>query len=328
VSVSVTQDGTPLATSAYTLTLIPADGGQVNPDGTVKLLKTGLLTINATTPSRSGTTTVTITQPPAIVFDLVRNFSRQVWQVAIDGGDLHQLTKNGSDNQHPSRVGNKLVFASARNGRTFDLFSMNMLDSSEAQITNTDFAERDPNLSPNGSRIVYVSAESGLDRALFSNVDGSAKGFVDDISNNTGAIEISPAWAPTSDKVVLSSTATGGTPDIWIQTSLGPIATKLASPANTTSTEVNPVWNASNQIAFHTTRSGSDEIWITNTAGSSASKLTDGAAPAWLSDGRMVFVRFSGTTGSLFWIDPSAPSTVHPIDVGGGDAQRPSAVLP
>ena len=328
VTASVTQDGTVLAPSAVTLTVVPADGGQVNADGTIKLLKVGSLTINASASGRSGSTTVTVTQPPLVVFDLVRNFSRQIWQVAIDGGDLRQLSKNGSDNQHPTRVGNKLVFAGTRSGRAFDLFAINLADSSETQLTNTNFAEREPNLSPNGSRLVFVSAENGLDRAMYANADATGAAVVNDISNNTGAVEISPAWSPTSDKVIFSSTATGGTPDLWIQNSFGTIATKLSAPANTSAAEVNPVWNAAGQIAFHTNRAGSDEIWLTNTSGSTAVKLTDGGTPTWLPDGRIVFVRFTGSSGALFWIDPVSPAVVHPIDVGGGDAQRPSAVLP
>jgi len=174
-----------------------------------------------------------------------------------------------------------------------------------------------------------VSNESGLDRAVYSNADGSSAAFVDDISNNTGAVEISPAWSPGSDKVILSTTATGGTPDIWIQNSLGGVATKMpAPPVNTTAAEINPVWNSAGKIAFHTTRSGSNEIFVTDPTGATATKLTDGAAPTWLPDGRLVFVRFSGGAGSLFWVDPANPSAVNAIDVGGGDAQRPSAVLP
>jgi Tol biopolymer transport system component len=328
VTVSVVQDGTTLAPSAVTLTLNPADGGQVNSDGTIKLLKTGSLIIHASAGARTGSTTLNVASPPLIVFDLVRNFTRQIWQVAIDGGDLVQLTKNGSDNQHPSRVGNRLVFASARNGNAFDIFSMNMVDSSETRLTTATSSERDPNLSPNGNRIVYVTGQSGLDRAVYSNVDGTGVGFVDDVSNNTGAIEITPAWSPGSDKVIFSTTATGGTPDLWIQNSLGGFAAKMPSPVNTGSAEVSPVWSTTNKIAFHTTRSGGNEIWITDPTGATATKLVDGAAPAWLPDGRLVFVRFTGTTGSLFWVDPANPSTVHPIEFGGGDAQRPSAVLP
>src|SRR6185503_16370766 len=139
--------------------------------------------------------------------------------------------------------------------------------------------------------------------------------------NNTGAVEVSPSWSPGSDKIILSSSATGGTLDLWIQNSLGGVATKMPAPVNTTSQEINPVWNAAGKIAFHTNRSGTNEIWLTDPTGATATKLTDGAQPSWLPDGRLVFARFTGTSGSLFWIDPANPSVVHAIDVGGGDAQ-------
>lgn len=327
ITVTVTQDGVPLAPGSVTVTLSPAENGTVNGDGTIKLLKAGSLTINAQANTRSGSLTITVGQPPLVVFDLVSNFSRQIWQVAIDGGDLVQLTTAGSDNQHPSRVGSKVVYAGARNGKPFDLFSLNLTNSVETQITNNGFSERDPNLSPNGNRIVYVSSENGLDRAIYANADGSGVGVVDDISNNIGAVEITPAWSPGSDRVILSSTA-GGNPDLWIQNALGTIAAKMPAPANTSAAEVNPVWSTDGKIAFHTTRSGSDEIWITDATGATATKLTDGASPSWLRDGKLVFVRFTGTSGSLYWLDPANPSVVHPINVGGGDAQHPSGVLP
>ena len=328
VSVSVTQDGTAVPSSGFTLTLTPADGGTVNSDGTVKLLKSGALTINASTSTRSGSAAVTVAQPPLIVFDLVRNFSRQIWQVAIDGGDLLQLTTVGSDNQHATRVGSKVAYAGARSGRT-ELFVLDLSTTAETRITDTPSdTESSPRLSPNGARVVYVlHVNGGLGRATYSNADGTGVAVVNDIGNNTGAVEISPAWSPTSDKVILSSTASGS-PDIWIQNTLGTVATKLPAAVNTSATEISPVWNSAGKVAYHTTRSGSDEIWLTTPDGAAAAKLTDGASPAWLPDGRIVFVRYTAATGALFWIDPANPGTVHPIEFGGGDAQRPSAVLP
>jgi adhesin/invasin len=331
VTILVTQNGSPVQPSGYSLTLNPVDAGTVNGDGTVKLLKTGSVVFTATVGNASGNTTVSVAQPPLIVFDMVDNFSRQIWQVAIDGGDLRQLTTTGSDNQHPSRVGKKIVYAGARNGRTFDLFSLNVTDSLnpvETQITSATAAERDPILSPNGNRITYVTNASGLDRAIYANADGTNPQFVADNTNNTGAIEISPSWSPNSDKVIFSSTAEGGSPDIWLANTLGALATKYPSPINTSQAEANPAWNSAGKIAFLTTRNGGSEIWLTDTSAQSATFLTSGASPTWLADGRIVFARYTGVQGSLFWIDPANPSVVHPIDLGGRDAQRPSAVLP
>jgi protocatechuate 3,4-dioxygenase beta subunit len=329
ITVTVTQNGTTVPASSVTLTVVPADGGIVNADGTIKLLKTGSLTINAQANTQSGSATINVAQPPLIVFDLASNLSIQVWQVAIDGGDLVQLTNVGSANQHPSRVGSKLVYAGTRNGRKFDIFSLDLSTSVETQLTSTTWDDLDPNLSPNGNRLVYWSpTDTGLGRAIYSNADGSNAGFVDDISNNTGAIEVSPSWSPGSDKVILSASGLSGSLDLWIQNSLGGFATRMPSTVNTSFAELNPVWNSAGKIAFHTNRSGTNEIWLTDPTGAAATKLTDGAQPSWLPDGRLVFARFTGTSGSLFWIDPLNPSVVHAIDVGGGGAQRPSGVFP
>ena len=123
--------------------------------------------------------------------------------------------------------------ASARNGQNFDIFSMTVSSGAETNLTSTaGFAERDPWLSPNGQRITFVSAQSGLDRARYMNVDGTGAANVADNTANVGAIELTPAWSPASDKVIFSSTGEGGTPDIWIANTLGAVATKLPAPVN------------------------------------------------------------------------------------------------
>ena len=329
VTANVTQGGVVVPASGYTLTADPASSVTINSDGTIKLLKTGSLSITATVGTVSSSASVTVLQPPLIVFDMQDNTSRQIWQVAIDGGDLTQLTTTGPDNQHPSRVGNKLVYAGARNGRTFDLFMMNVSNNTETQLTNTSAAERDVYLSPNGNRLVYVSDAGGLDRAVYSNADGTGAAFVTDNSLNKGAIEISPSWAPGSDKIILSSTAFNGSADIYLENNLGTVPTRFPAAVNTGETEISPAWSSTNVIAYLTTRTGESQIWTTDLAGSNPTFLVSGGSPAWLADGRLVFVRYSTSgSGSLFWLDPAQPSVVHAIDVGGRNAQRPSAVLP
>ena len=329
VTVVVTQGGSTLSPSAYSLSLEPSDGGQVNGDGTVKLLKAAALKITATAGPSTGNTTITVTRPPLVVFDLVRDGARHIWQVAIDGGDLQKLTTVGSDNQHGSRVGDKLVYASARSGLDFNIWSMVVSTGVETQLTTAGAADTDPHISNDGSKLAFVTTTGGLARAHHANIDGSGAFPIADNTANTGSIEALPAWSPGSDKVVFSSTSLRGDMDLWIATTLGGVATRLASPANNASSaELSAAWSTDNRIAFLTNRAGKNEIWITDTDGNPATKLTDGSSPTWLTDGRIVFVRFTGSTGALFWIDPTNPDVVHPIDTGTGSAQRPSAVRP
>ena len=254
---------------------------------------------------------------------------RHIWQVAIDGGDLQKLTTTGSDNQHASRVGDKLVYASARDGQLFNIWSMAVSTGVETQITATGgFHETDPHLSNDGNKLTFISTESGLARAMYASASGSGIAPVANNSSDPGAIEALPSWSPNSDKIVFSSIRGGGSMDLWITTTLGGVATRLSAPANSASAEVEAAWSTDNRIAFSTNRvgGGQSEVWITDPDGDPATKLTDGSSPTWLPDGRIVFVRYTGTVGSLFWVDPLNPSVVHPIVVTGVNAQRPSAV--
>ena len=53
---------------------------------------------------------------------------------------------------------------------------------------------------------------------------------------------------------------------------------------------------------------------------------TDGE-PAWLSDGRVVYVDWLNGVPELFWLDPAAPdSAQHVIDVGPGVPGHPKGV--
>jgi adhesin/invasin len=327
VSVVVTQGGSPLPPSGYTLTLDPSDGGQINGDGTVKLLKAGELKFTATAGLASGNTTVTVTRPPLVLFDKITDGARHIWQVALDGGDLTKLTSVGSDNQHGSRVGDRLVYASARNGLNFDIWSMVVSTGVETRLTSTGFAETDPHISSNGAKVTYISMETGAARAMHANIDGTGAAPVADNSANTASTEALPAWSPGSDRIVFSSTSFAGDMDLWVSTTLGAVATRLTAPANSeSSAELAPAWHTDDRIAFLTTRAGKSEIWITDVDGNPATRVTDGSSPTWLADGRIVFVRFIGATGSLFWVDPANPDVVHPINTGGGSVQRPSAV--
>jgi hypothetical protein len=52
------------------------------------------------------------------------------------------------------------------------------------------------------------------------------------------------------------------------------------------------------------------------------------ASPAWLADGRLVYVAWVSNVPRLRWLDPASPATVHDIDIGPGTPGHPSAVAP
>src|SRR5207244_8482241 len=58
----------------------------------------------------------TVTAPPVIVFDWLRNGNRDIYRATLDGTDLVRLTSDPGDDQHPTERGGTVAFTSYRDG--------------------------------------------------------------------------------------------------------------------------------------------------------------------------------------------------------------------
>jgi Tol biopolymer transport system component len=84
-------------------------------------------------------------------------------------------------------------------------------------------------------------------------------------------------------------------------------------------------------VAFATDRTGDTEIYLLEVATGALSRLTDrpgdDGQPAWVADGRLVYVAWISGSPRLRWLDPAAPDQVHDIDVGPGEPRHPAGVV-
>ena len=106
-----------------------------------------------------------------------------------------------------------LIFHSDRNG-SLDIY-MIALDQSNStpnimthltdniiQLTDNNFDNKWPSLSPDGSKLAFVSNQSGKDYIYLMNIDGTNKyKLTDQVEKN----EIYPTWSRTGSKIVFSS---------------------------------------------------------------------------------------------------------------------------
>lgn len=91
--------------------------------------------------------------------------------------------------------------------------------------------------------------------------------------------------------------------------------------------EVEPAWSPDGQwIAFTSARNGRTDIYRVRVTGGGigeVEQLTDraetDARPAWLADGRIVYVARVGGATRLRWLDPEEPGVVYEIPVGDGE---------
>src|SRR5215213_8551231 len=140
VTLAVTRAGVAVTP---TLAFQPADGAQVQADGSVKLLREGALTVTATAGESTGTTTLQVAAPPVVVFDRVTGGNRDIWKVDLDGQNLVQLTTDPGDDQDPTVVKGTVVFVSYRAGNA-ELYTLPLAGGGTTRLTTTSRDETTP----------------------------------------------------------------------------------------------------------------------------------------------------------------------------------------
>ena len=267
------------------------------------------------------------TPPPAVAYDLLRSGNRDIYRAAIDGSDTVRLTTDTADERHPTSAAGIIVFISNRDGND-ELYAMPAAGGAARRLTFTAANEADPALSPDGTRLAYTRDDGGLPRLWVANADGSGAVRVTDSLDFAGAVDVSPAWAPGSDRVAFVST-TSGSARIYALT----LATMAITPVlSDTAPDVEPAWSPDGSIlAFTSGANGGARLALLTLATHGVTLITDASASSgestWLPDGRLVFLVL-GASPALAWLDPGQPAAVHGIDVGAGTPGHPAAIRP
>jgi TolB protein len=325
ITLSATRSGQTVPAEQVAWTVTPADAVEALGGGQYRLRAAGALQVSASYDGSTGTLPVTVAAPPSVVFDMVVGGNRDLYRIALDGGDFARLTQDVAEDREPSVAGSSLVFVSFRAGNA-ELYSMALGGGAATRLTSTARAESSPALSPDGTKIAYAYDVSGVSRIWTANANGSGAAAFTTGLGFAGSPETGPSWAPTGNRLAFVTTAEGSA-DVW-DLSAGGQPNVLAAGD---SAEVDPAWSADGQrVAFASTREGDAAVFVVDPASHSITRLTTRAGteaePTWTADGRLVYVEFSpGSVTRLVWIDPAAPTAVNVIPVEG-NPRRPSAI--
>jgi len=267
--------------------------------------------------------------PTAIVFDWSRNGSRSIYRAALDGTDTLRLTSVAADDEHPSERAGMVVFTSYRDGNA-ELYAVAGTGGAAHRLTTTAANETQPALSPDGTKIAYVSDASGVTKLWISAADGTGAQPLTTGFGFSGSVEASPSWAPDGTRLVFVST-TNGSADLYILTFGGGTPSPLVTDPGA---DVEPAWSPDGKlVAFASERAGggSTNIFTVDVATHHIAQLTndtgtDGQA-AWLPDGRLVYTAWVAGTARLRWLDPAAPGSATDAGPSAGDVQHAAAVF-
>ena len=178
----------------------------------------------------------------------------------------------------------KIVFISDRSSHK-EVWMMDYDGAGQTQLTTQGSIALSPRISPDSSRIAYVSFVRGsADISMFSLELGRPIAFP-----RYGGTNISPAWSADGNRLAFSSSMRGD-PEIFVADANG------ANPKRITAyvgADVSPVWNPKTgvQIAFVSGRTGLPQIYIMDADGTNLQRMTDtgyAVSPSWSPNGQFL----------------------------------------
>lgn len=243
-----------------------------------------------------------------IVYQHIVDQKYEIFSMNADGTGKQKLTDNSTQNWFPSISpdGTQIVFT--RNG----IWLMDIDGSNAVALTNpSDYEDRSPHWSSDGSRIVFVSDREDPDRnrdLYVMNSDGSDQTRL----TTDAADDENPDWSPDGNQIVFESDRDGnGSNELYLINADGTGLTQLLDDTDENGINLSdPAWSPDgSKIAYQGyITNGAPKIFIVNSDGSDVQMVPtetfSAFQPDWSPDG--VFITYvdlaNGDTTDTIWI--------------------------
>ena len=210
----------------------------------------------------------------------------------------------------PEGPGGRIVFTCTVE-KYNQLCLMNADGSGWKRLTERIANDYYPAFSPDGTRIVYVSNQTGLFEIYLRYPALSDEQQISDGFGNLSAPDISPD----GKSVIYAAKFAGGDSSIWVMNIDGSQSHPLT---DSKWNEVDPSWSPDGaQIAFAASRGGYVEIFTMNADGSDIRQVTNGVQgiggrSSWSPDGRWL----------AFYAGPRGDRDIYLVEVASGTTLR------
>lgn len=192
-----------------------------------------------------------------IAYNQGDELSHELWLMDSEGNNKHRLgTSSHVWGIDWTSDGSKIIYSD-----NFDLWMIDSDGNNQFQITNTQYKEWHPRLSPDGKYIVYASNEGGTPDLWLRNIAGSYKLR---LTNDIGIHDANPKWSHDGTRIAFVGHNWGGDrdyADIAVITlsfdNEGPISSNLLVSPNPVEMNENIILNA---LVDDTTTGSSDIV--------------------------------------------------------------------
>jgi dipeptidyl aminopeptidase/acylaminoacyl peptidase len=216
------------------------------------------------------------------------NAANSLWTVATSGGEPRRIIGTGDGAGYPSTARHTERLAYLQTRVDYNLYKADLSKRPPAVVAFPGSSQMDssPDVSPDGSRVVFVSDRSGPTEIWTMAVDGSDARPVTTMNGHTRR----PRWSPDGRQVAFDARASGSYhTDIYVVNARGGEPRRLTTDV---SQDTWATWSADGQWIYYLRHvRGSPEIWKVPAAGGPPEQITHdhGLSAQESTDGRFLY---------------------------------------
>ncbi|HMI56940.1 MAG TPA: hypothetical protein VK511_02735 [Gemmatimonadaceae bacterium] len=242
---------------------------------------------------------------PELVYVSDSSGVQQLWK--LEGGVTSRLTFSNSVDKDPHSAAGHLVFASYRDGDE-EIYMANNDLSGLKRLTTSNKEDEQPKLSPDGSRVAFVSYRSGSPRLWIMDSTGANQTAVA-TGSESFVPEMAPSWSPDGTQLVYTSTRSGLS-QVFVISANGGTPVQLTNEMNGA---FNPVWSADGSRIYFVSVVGAPSLRaVTVATGETSDWVYDGngiGQAACASNGCFAVEGAYGSDGNIVAIGADASIT-------------------